>query len=65
MTPLTPDLVNQYISNGQSAAGPIPEKLSDPITVSSTTNDAMVVLVPIIIIVVVAALVMRSRKKKA
>lgn len=65
MVPLTPDLVNQYIDNGQGAAGPIPQKLSDPITVSSTTNDAMVVLVPIIIIVVVAALVMRSRKKKA
>jgi hypothetical protein len=65
MTPLTPTLVDQYIDNGQSAAGPIPGKLSDPITVSSTTNDAMVVLVPIIIIVVVAALVMRSRKKKA
>jgi ABC-type transport system substrate-binding protein len=64
MTPLTPALVDQYIGNGQSAAGPIPMKLSDPITVSSTTNDAMVVLVPIIIIVVVAALVMRSRKKK-
>jgi ABC-type transport system substrate-binding protein len=66
MAPLTPELVNQYIDNGQVAGGNslIASKLSDPITVSSATNDALAVLVPIIIIVVVGALVMRTRKKK-
>ena len=66
MAPVTPDLVNQYINNGVIGGGKqlIAEKVSDPITVSSATNDALVVLVPIIIIVVVGALVMRTRKKK-
>jgi len=66
MAPITPDLVNSYINSGAIGGGKqlIAEKLSDPITVSSATNDALVVLVPIIIIVVVAALVMRTRKKK-
>ena len=66
MAPITPDLVNSYINSGAIGGGKrlIAEKLSDPITVSSATNDALVVLVPIIIIVVVGALVMRTRKKK-
>jgi hypothetical protein len=66
MAPITPDLVNQYINNGQTDGSKqlIGEKLSGPITVSSTSNDALVVLVPVIIIVVVGALVMRTRKKK-
>jgi hypothetical protein len=66
MAPITPTLVNQYINNGDIGGGKqlIAEKISDPITVSSATNDALVVLVPIIIIVVVGALVMRTRKKK-
>jgi len=66
MAPITPDLVNSYINGGAIAGGKqlIAQKLSDSITVSSTTNDALVVLVPIIIIVVIGALVMRTRKKK-
>ena len=66
MAPITPDLVNQLINNGEVGGGKklIAEKVSDPITVSSATNDALVVLVPVIIIVVVGALVMRTRKKK-
>ena len=66
MAPITPNLVNSYINSGAIGGGKalIAGKLSDPITVSSATNDALVVLVPIIIIVVVGALVMRTRKKK-
>lgn len=66
MAPITPALVNSYINTGTIAGGKqlIAQKLSDPITVSSTSNDALVVLVPIIIIVVIGALVMRTRKKK-
>ena len=66
MAPITPDLVNQYINNGDTVGNRhlIAEKVTDPITVSSTTNDALALLVPIIIIVVVGALVMRTRKKK-
>jgi len=67
MAPITPELVNTLINSGQVGGGKqlIAEKVSDPITVSSATNDAMVVLVPIIIIVVIGALVMRMRKKPA
>ena len=74
MASMTPDLVNSYIDSGAVGGGKqlVPclsetcksMKLSEPITVSSATNDALVVLVPIIIIVVVGALVMRTRKKK-
>jgi hypothetical protein len=67
MAPITPALVNTLISSGQVGGGKqlIADKVSDPITVSSATNDAMIVLVPIIIIVVIGALVMRMRKKPA
>jgi len=66
MKPLTPDLVNQYINEG-ATVGAMPliaGKLSDPITVSSTTNDALVIVAIIIVILVIGALVRRGRKKK-
>ena len=63
--PITPSLVNQYINGGLTAGNRrlIAQKLSDPITATSTTNDTLVVLVPIII-VAVGALLARNRKKK-
>ncbi|MGA3298432.1 MAG: ABC transporter substrate-binding protein [Candidatus Bathyarchaeia archaeon] len=64
--PITPSLVNQYIKGGLTAGNRrlIAQKLSDPITATSTTNDTLVVLVPIIIVVAVGALLARNRKKK-
>jgi len=63
--PITPDLVNQYINNGDAFPGTASyASVTDPITVSSATNDALVVLAVIIVIVVIAALVARTRRKK-
>jgi hypothetical protein len=61
--PVTPDIVNQWINNGD-AFGAVPQKLTDPITVSSTTNDAIAILAIIIVVAVVGVLATRMRKKK-
>jgi peptide/nickel transport system substrate-binding protein len=63
--PITPALVNQYINSGAAFGGTARyASVTDPITVSSTTNDALVVLAVIIVIVVIGALAARSRRKK-
>lgn len=61
--PITPDLVNQYIKGG-ATFGAVPQSMTDAITVSSMTNDALVVLAIVIVIVVIGVLASRSRKKK-
>lgn len=63
--PLTVALVNQYISNGDTVGSRslIAPKISDSITVTSTTNDALAILTIVISLAVVSALVMRTRKK--
>jgi hypothetical protein len=69
--PLTVDLANQYINNkatvngGSGFNGPlVPPVLTDPITVSSMTNDAVVVSTPLIFIALVGALLARRRRRK-
>lgn len=63
--PITPDLVNQYINNGDAFPGTAQyTTVTDPITVSSATNDALVVLAIIIVIAVIGALAYRRRRKK-
>ena len=62
--PLTPELVNQY-ANTEAAFGAVPASVTDPISVSSTTNDALVIVAVIIVIVVISALAARTRKKPA
>jgi hypothetical protein len=63
--PITPALVDQYINNGDAFPGTAAfATLTDPITVSSMTNDALVVLAIVIVIVVIGVLASRSRKKK-
>jgi ABC-type transport system substrate-binding protein len=65
--PITPDLVNQYISTGQYFGGRplLPQLVTQPITASSLANDSMIVgAIVIVIIAIVAAFVWRSRKKK-
>jgi ABC-type transport system substrate-binding protein len=67
MAPITPDLVNQYINTEQYFGGRplLPGLVTDPIAVSSMSNDTMVVgLIVVIILVVVGAVVWKSRKKK-
>jgi hypothetical protein len=61
--PVTPDIVNQWINNGD-AFGAVPQKTTDSITVTSTMNDALAVLAIIIVVAVVGILAARSRKKK-
>jgi ABC-type transport system substrate-binding protein len=65
MRPLTPDLVNQYINNRDTIGSKrlIKPKLTDPLTVSSATNDALVIVAVIIVIAAIGALAMRKRKK--
>jgi ABC-type transport system substrate-binding protein len=66
--PITPDLVNQYVKNKQYFGGRqlLPERVSDPIVVSSFRNDVMIVAAILIVIVaIVAAVLWKTRKKKA
>jgi ABC-type transport system substrate-binding protein len=58
---------NAYINEGQAIGGSpdytvVPPSLTDPIAVSSTTNDAAVVLVIVLVLIVIAVLAMRRRK---
>lgn len=61
--PITPALVDQYAAEGATFRA-VPGSVTDPITVSSMTNDALVVLAIVIVIVVIGVLAARSRKKK-
>ena len=49
--PLTPALVNQYIRNGLTSGNRqlIAQKLSAPISASSTMNDTLIILTPIML----------------
>jgi ABC-type transport system substrate-binding protein len=67
MAPITPDLVNQYINTEQYFGGRplLPGLVTDPIAVSSMTNDTMVVgVIIVVILAVVGAVVWKTRKKK-
>ncbi len=67
---LSVDQANAYVNEGQAIGGSpdyrvVPESLTDPIAISSVTNDAAVVLVVVIVLVVIAVLAMRRRKPEA
>jgi ABC-type transport system substrate-binding protein len=58
---------NAYINQGAAIGGSpdyrvVPPSLTDPIAVSSVTNDAAVVLVIVIVLILIAVLAMRRRK---
>lgn len=63
---ISPDLVNQYIRGGLTAGKRrlIAQKTSDPITATSSTNDALVVIMPIVIIAAGAFLMARKKISK-
>jgi ABC-type transport system substrate-binding protein len=62
--PITPDLVNQYIQTKQYLERRLlPVSVTDPIAVSSTTNDALAILAVVVIVVLAIVLVSRTRKK--
>jgi ABC-type transport system substrate-binding protein len=65
-SPITPNLVNLYITKGLTAGNRrmIDQKLSGPISATSTVNDALAILIPIIAIVVAGFFFVRSRKRK-
>jgi ABC-type transport system substrate-binding protein len=63
--PTTPDMVNQYISSGIAFPGTARyASVTDPITVSSATNDALAIVAVIIVLAVIGALAYRRRRKK-
>jgi ABC-type transport system substrate-binding protein len=67
MKPITPDLVDQYISTGQYFGGRplLPGQVTDPISVSSTNNDYLVVgVIIVVILAIVGFVVWNSRRKK-
>jgi ABC-type transport system substrate-binding protein len=61
------DQANSYINEGASIGDRqlVPESLTDPIAISSVTNDAAVVLAVVIVLVVIAVVAMRRRKPEA
>jgi len=61
---LSVDQANAYINEGQTAGGArmVPETLTDPIAISSVTNDAGVVLAIVIVLIVIALVAMRRRR---
>jgi hypothetical protein len=61
------DQANTYINEGAVVGGPrmVPESITDPIAISSVTNDAAVVLAVVIVLIVIAVLAMRRRKPEA
>jgi peptide/nickel transport system substrate-binding protein len=62
------DQANKYISEGVTVGGGprmVPASLTDPIAISSVTNDAAVVLVIVIVLIVIALVAMRRRKPPA
>jgi hypothetical protein len=56
--------VNGYINEGITIGSKtmVPESVTDPIAISSVTNDAAVVLVVVIVLIIIAVLAMRRRK---
>jgi hypothetical protein len=64
---LSVDQANAYIDEGQTAGGTrlVPETVTDPIAISSVTNDAAVVLAVVIVLIVIAVVAMRRRKPEA
>jgi ABC-type transport system substrate-binding protein len=66
-TSFSPDQANTYINEGASIGDQqsVPESLTDPIAVSSVTNDAAVVLAVVIVLIVIAVVTMRRRKPEA
>jgi peptide/nickel transport system substrate-binding protein len=59
------DQANSYIDEGVTTGGGprmVPESVTDPIAISSVTNDAAVVLVVVIVLIVIAVVAMRRRK---
>ena len=62
------DQANGYINEGITIGGGprmVPESLTDPIAISSVTNDAGIVLAVVIVLIVIALLAMRRRKPSA
>jgi len=66
MQPITPALVNEYVNTKQYFGGRrlLPQELSDPIAVTSATNDALVIIV-VIVVIAGLAVWMKRRKKPA
>ena len=66
-TSFSVDQANAYINEGAVIGGPqmVPESLTDPIAISSVTNDAAVVLAVVIVLIVIAVVAMRRRKPEA
>ncbi len=59
------DQANAYINEGQTAGGGlrlVPPTLTDPIAISTVTNDAVGVLAIVVVLIVIAVVVMRRRK---
>jgi len=63
-TSFSADQANKYINEGAVIGGPrmVPESVTDPIAISSVTNDAAVVLAVVIVLIVIAVVAMRRRK---
>jgi ABC-type transport system substrate-binding protein len=63
-TSFSPDQANTYINEGASIGDRqlVPQSLTDPIAVSSVTNDAAVVLGVVIVLIVIAVVAMRRKK---
>jgi len=63
-TSFSPDQANSYINEGASIGDRrlVPESLTDPIAISSVTNDAAVVLAVVIVLIVIAVVAMRRKK---
>ena len=61
------DQANAYINEGLTVGDRqlVPESLTDPIAVSSVTNDAAVVLVIVVVLIVIALVALRRRKPAA
>jgi ABC-type transport system substrate-binding protein len=63
-TSFSVDQANAYINEGAVIGGPrmVPESITDPIAISSVTNDAAVVLAVVIVLIVIAVVAMRRKK---
>lgn len=57
-----------FIENGETIGGGpamVAQSYTDPVAISSVTNDAAVVLVIVIVLILIAVLAMRRRKPAA
>jgi ABC-type transport system substrate-binding protein len=63
-TSFSADQANSYINEGASIGNRrlVPESLTDPLAISSVTNDAAVVLAVVIVLIVIAVVAMRRKK---